>query len=218
MTILTSGKQVSSSLPPLQPLKDEEDDFNDIEDDGSSAIDINTNIEDDAAIALMLKNELYATNNQGNPFDLNTPYGQYACIQAVLQQYKNRLRLEKLVSKPDVDPLKDAQALQAEYDKWEQEVQIMAERQTKFQLKPTLLKQKEAISKAERMLYYQPMDYAGACAALGMDPERPQLEGMKPTYVFQPWQVTGIYRVVQIYRDPLKPPKCTRWSGCMCIS
>ena len=57
---------------------------------------------------------------------------------------------------------------------------------------------------SERMLSnpeYQPMDYDLACKTLGIDPERPPLKGMKLSYVFQPWQVTGIRRMVQMYQN-----------------
>lgn len=48
---------------------------------------------------------------------------------------------------------------------------------------------------------YQPMDYDRACASLGIDPERPRLPGMKVTYTFEPWQVTGIHRIVEMFND-----------------
>lgn len=164
-----------------------------------------TDTGDEAPVAEMLKRELIATKNPQNPFDLKTAYGQYTCIQAVLQEYNNKLRLQKLVRKPDTDPMKDAETLQTEYNKWEQEVSIMAEKQSKFKLQPTPPNEQDVISKAESLLSntdYQPADYLTACAALAMDPERPRLEGMKLSYIFQPWQVTGIYRMVQKYDDP----------------
>jgi len=73
---------------------------------------MNDGLEDDAVVVDMVKQELVATKNPETPFDLNTPYGQYACIQAVLTHYNNKLRLHKLVRKPDVDSMKDAEVLQ----------------------------------------------------------------------------------------------------------
>ena len=67
------------------------------------------------AIETILKEELTSTKNPNNPFDLNTSYGQYATIQAVLREY-GRLSLQKLVNKPMEDPEKAAEVLHMEYD------------------------------------------------------------------------------------------------------
>jgi hypothetical protein len=161
--------------------------------------------ESEGAIVEILKQELIATKNSANPFDLMTSYGQYACIQAVLQRYNNKLELYRLVHKPAVDPMQDAAALQFEYSKWEQEVDMMVQKKSKFELQPTPTNQQDAISKAEAMLSnpkYQPSDYSAACAALEMDPGHPRLPGMTISYAFKPWQVTGIHRILEMYHEP----------------
>jgi hypothetical protein len=84
----------------------------------------------------------------------------------VLTQYNNKEHLHKLVRRPDVDPMKDAEALQAEYDKWEQDVSMMAEKKSKFELKP-LQAISRILSTRQSLLSntdYQSSDYITACA------------------------------------------------------
>ena len=134
-----------------------------------------------------------------------TAYGQYATTQAVLKEYNNKLNLYKLVYRPGEDPAKDVEQLQGEYDQWAEEVLMLAEGKSKFTPGSTPQTAQDAIDVSQKLLSnpeYQPSDYVTACNELGMDPQRPTLQRMNLAYVFQPWQATGIHRMVQMYNDP----------------
>jgi hypothetical protein len=79
------------------------------------------------------------------------------------------------------------------------------QKQSKFELQPTPVNEQDAMNKAEALLSnteYQPVDYAAACAALKMDPGHPRMTGLKVSYTLKDWQVTGIYRMIEMYHDP----------------
>jgi hypothetical protein len=148
---------------------------------------------------LSSRDQLMQTKNNENPYDLGTSYGKYATITAILKHYSDITRLQRAVEQP-LDPGIDTAQLGDAYNKWSDEFDSMVADRATLELTPTPENQKKDIEQSEKLLNntdYQPMNYMEACNALNIDPERPQLRGIKLTYEFQAWQVTGIYRMIR---------------------
>ncbi|KAF7928188.1 hypothetical protein EAE99_004946 [Botrytis elliptica] len=123
-----------------------------------------------------------------------------------LRNFKNKFLLEKLLKIAERDVGADAKDMNAETILREKEIEaLFSSESSKSFVAPSAAAMAEMVQ-MENFLdnkEYQPLDYISDCKFFGFDPEHPRFPGMNLTFQFKSWQVTGMRRMITIFKNPI---------------
>jgi hypothetical protein len=144
--------------------------------------------------------KLIATEDSTNTWSLDTSWGKYLHLTSVSQGIKFDTALQQPASGTEQDP-EEASLMEDELRQaYSQELALTARGIKDFSLRDRTDKDVVQMAKLEALndnRFYQPMDYAGACRRLNMDPNNPRHEDMPPTAALKSWQVTAVDSIIE---------------------
>ncbi|OBT87119.1 hypothetical protein VE02_02228 [Pseudogymnoascus sp. 03VT05] len=150
--------------------------------------------------------KLKKTNNQLNPFDLDTNYGRYITIHTALRGYEDPITIQTLYiqQEPAANQGYDFNGFNEESRNWFHEME-RSYHNRELEYQNATSEGIAASSRLEDLLdnpAFQRLNYIEACKAIGItDVKAPQLPGMMPTTTLKSWQVTGINALIEFEKD-----------------